>query len=334
MIDTNLFPAGFNNLCETFAANAAQAFGRFLAKNHPGVKRIHLYPEPHTRNRFYLENVRSLTSILHQAGFETSAGLKLEPADLILANNDFTGGVPEEIARSKIPVLPPPSAGWHRRRKSDHFQILGGLIQELAGLLEIDPWLLFPLWSLESAIDLESENCLKRLQRSADELLTRIAQKHREHGIHEEPFLFVKNNAGTYGLGVLPIDSGNELLSLSRRLRDKLRYSKGGRPVTELLLQEGIPTADTLDGHPIEPVVYLIGGEPVGTFFRIHGEKNARENLNAPGMRFACICYHQIEPPTASLSDPNKENLFRTADLLAKVASLAAAIEIGTARQS
>ena len=54
-------------------------------------------------------------------------------ADLILSNNDFTGGVPPAFQTVADFIIPPPRLGWHRRNKSDHFKILGTLIGEFAG---------------------------------------------------------------------------------------------------------------------------------------------------------------------------------------------------------
>ncbi|MBI2083653.1 MAG: glutamate--cysteine ligase [Deltaproteobacteria bacterium] len=320
VVDTNIYPAGFNNLCETFSENASKAFARYFEKYHPEIKHIHIYPEAHTRNEFYQENLKALVRILSAAGFETTVGLELRRADLILMNNDLSSGYPEELKALSIPVIPSPLLGWHSRRKSIHFQIYGDLIREVAALLEIDPWLLTPLSTVESAIDLGSTTCLDRLQQSADQLLREIRIKYQQYGIRQEPYLFVKNNSGTYGLGVLPIDSGAELLQLSSRLRKKIEYAKGGRPVTELLFQEGLQTIDLYEGKPLEPVVYLVGGTPVGTFFRYHDERNERQNLNAPGMRFSCVCYHQTD---------HAEDLFTVCDLVARIASVAATLEMG-----
>ena len=63
-VDTNLFPAGFNNLNPDFEAICIQSLQ--LAVEHIGKKvdRILLIPENHTRNMFYLENVAVLLSLI------------------------------------------------------------------------------------------------------------------------------------------------------------------------------------------------------------------------------------------------------------------------------
>lgn len=345
VVDTNLFPAGFNNLCETFSENASRAFRSFLNTWHPDVRRVLIFPEEHARNPYYWKNVSHLKRLFQEAGIEVEVGsasvVAVENAprkvflenqtlrtadfvpDLILLNNDLSVGTPGYLKDLRQTVLPSPHLGWHRRRKSHHFGHYHRLVEEVSGLLGIDPWLLSTLCAVETGIDLTDQICLKRLAETADRLLMRIRQKYLEHGIRREPYLFIKNNAGTYGIGMTHVESGAEILSMNRRLRNKLESSKGGQRVSEYLLQEGIPTADLHEGKPLEPVVYLVGGHPVGTFFRIHEQKNERENLNAPGMSFACLCLHKYE---------NREQLLAVGSLLGRIASLAAAYELDEAR--
>ncbi len=363
VVDTNLFPSGFNNLCETFSENASRTFKTYFQRHYPSLRRILIFPEEHTRNLFYWKNVAALRRILTDAGLEVEVGssstlFSVDPTpiqedgkelirvhklhlkegrlqtdqfvpDAILLNNDLSAGTPDYLRDLKQVLLPSPQLGWFRRRKSDHFALYQGIVEEVASLLQIDPWILSPMTTVETGIDLTDEICLKRLRDSADRLLSLIRQKYLQHGIRREPYLFVKNNSGTYGMGIMHIDSGNQFLSLNRRLRNKLESSKGGVHVREYLLQEGIPTADLYRGKPLEPVVYLIGGEAIGTFFRIHEEKNEFENLNAPGMAFSCLCFHKVETPKKSyqLTYENKDQLFVIASFLGRIASLAAALE-------
>ena len=56
-VDTNLFPGGFNNLCETFTPLSIQAASVAIEKFCPDAKKILIIPENHTRNTFYLNNL-------------------------------------------------------------------------------------------------------------------------------------------------------------------------------------------------------------------------------------------------------------------------------------
>ncbi len=364
VVDTNLFPAGFNNLCETFSGEASRAFQKHLKKWHPAVRKILIFPEEHTRNLFYWKNIVSLKQILEEAGYAVEVGSasslfsqdpttieiegkkeiqvhkvfvqdsklrtsSFEP-DLILINNDLSTGIPDYLKDLNQTLLPSPHLGWHRRRKGDHFRIGRELLAQVAEIIQIDPWILTPLTSDEISCDLNDEICLKHFSDAADVFLAQIREKYRQHGIQRAPYLFVKSSVGTYGLGVIHIESGDQLLKLNRRMRKKLESGKGNRRVNEYILQEGIPTADLFRGKPLEPVVYLVGGESVGTFFRIHEKKNEMESLNTPGMDFSCLCLHKVEPPKRNyqLTYENKDELFQVAGLLGKIALLASLYEI------
>ena len=369
VIDTNLFPTGFNNLCETFSDNGSEAFRSYFKTWHPSVKKILIYPEEHTRNLHYWKNISALQQMLQKADFEVQVGsastlfsypffaapegwppvtvqriflrdgeLRSDDfiPDAILINNDLSPGVPDYLKDVKQVLIPSPRLGWHSRKKGIHFLYYQELIHEVSDILGIDPWLLSPLMTVESGVDLTDEICLKRLRDSADRLISRIRQKYMEYGIRRDPYLFIKNNSGTYGLGMTHIDSGSQLLTLNRRTRNKLESAKGGQHVSEYLLQEGIPTADLYHGKPLEPVVYLVGGEAIGTFFRIHEEKSDKESLNAPGMDFTCLCLHKVSAPQKKyqLTYNHKDQLYLVASLLGKIASLASVLEWQNAQQN
>lgn len=369
VVDTNLFPAGFNNLCETFSERASEGFRNFFRNWHACVSKVLIFPEEHTRNLHYWKNIAALKTMLSGAGFEVEVGsastaftddpfpIALEDGnivnvrkvqlkdgflragsfvpDLILINNDLSTGTPDYLKGLNQLLLPSPHLGWHRRKKSDHFHHFEALIGEVSQILDVDPWLLAPISEAETGVDLSDEICLKRLKDTADRLLDRIRLKYRQYGIQRDPYLFIKNNAGTYGMGLIHVESGEKLLQLNRKLRNKLESAKGGQKVSGYLLQEGIPTADFYRGKPLEPVVYLVGGETVGTFFRIHEEKNDMESLNAPGMAFSCLCFHKVKSTsgkTYQLTYDNKDSLFRVGALLGKTAALASVLELHDAR--
>ena len=73
-VDTNLFPAGFNNLSEAARGRASLGFKRYLSEHFPQAKRVLILAENHTRNLGYLENLRVLQQLLEQAGAETRIG--------------------------------------------------------------------------------------------------------------------------------------------------------------------------------------------------------------------------------------------------------------------
>jgi glutamate--cysteine ligase len=105
------------------------------------------------------------------------------------------------------------------------------------------------------------------------------------------PFVVAKAAQGPYGLAVMVIRSPEELDHLNRRQRQRMARGKEGVAVSRVFLQEGVPTTDAriTDQAPAEPVVYLIGGEVVGLFYRVHPGRGDSDSLNAPGMEFVPV---------------------------------------------
>lgn len=363
VVDTNLFPAGFNNLCNSFSRATAEAFKKTLHTNYPQVQRILIYGEEHTRNKFYLKNIRSLQKLLGLAGFTAQIGVlgdfipsehleidlegeivvlkKIEREknhlklanfvpDIILSNNDFSLGLSPLFQGIEQPIIPSPKLGWQTRTKSRHFGVLEKLLGEFCTTFDIDPWLLMPLSNLAPSVDFNDKKSLEGLSQHMEILLDRIRQKYREYRIEEAPYVFLKNNSGTYGMGLASFFSGEEILNLNSRQKNKLLSSKGKAPINSYLIQEGIPTIDTYSGYPIEPVIYAVGGKDIGGFFRIHESKNAFESLNAPGMTFSCLCLHKLTEPHEDffLDCRQKESVVNLSRFLARMAALAAAKEV------
>jgi len=64
---------------------------------------------------------------------------------------------------------------------------------------------------------------------------------------------------------------------------------KDGQAVTEVLVQEGVPTRTRVQTATAEPVVYMVNGEVVGGFYRVNEGRGIDENLNAQGARFSAL---------------------------------------------
>jgi glutamate--cysteine ligase len=208
-----------------------------------------------------------------------------ERPDLILLNNDLTEGAIPGVQSTNI--TPPPHMGWFRRRKSQHYEMLRPYVEEMAQMLEIDPWHLLPDWFVSENKCLTEEACKAKLAEEIDGFLDALREKYRSLGIEREPTVVIKNDSGTYGLGVMMLSSGSQILNLSNRKANKLRYAKGGAEVENFLIQEGIPTAlATPTGETLEPVVYLVDGEAASWFYRINGKKSDMDNLNSPSGPF------------------------------------------------
>ncbi|GJM07211.1 MAG: glutamate--cysteine ligase [marine bacterium B5-7] len=340
-IDTNCFPAGFNNLHADSLSLAAKAFSEALPES---CQRVLLATENHTRNQFYLENVAALAALIKAAGkevrmtnfrddlteslhLELASGKELvfEPMqrrddaihvgdfvpDVILLNNDLSDGEPDILKNLTQPILPSPGMGWQQRKKSQHFACFQRVSEQFSEAFGLEPWFLSPLFRNCGMVDFmkrEGEDCLIRNARA---LFHQIEEKYETHGIQEKPFIVVKADAGTYGMGIMMVHDPMELRDLNRKQRTHMAASKGHQKITQVILQEGVHSIDKHDGATAEPVVYMVNGDVVGGFYRLHPDKLADENLNAPGMVF-----HPLAP-----------DLPRAYQVLARLAALAVAHE-------
>lgn len=362
-VDTNLFPAGFNNLNKDFLPLCIQAAQSVLVKDTPDCIRILILPENHTRNKFYLESLHVLRTILVKAGFvvrigsldpeltqkseltlEQGESLVIEPLIrkgnrvglegfdpcFLLLNNDLSTGVPEILQGIEQPIRPTHKLGWATRLKSDHFRLYGEVAAEFAALLDIDPWLIAPYFSSLDGVDFMAQEGLDKLAFEVDKILSDVNDKYLKHGITDKPFVVVKADNGTYGMSVMMVHSGDELRQLNRKQRTKMSATKGSQKMDRVIIQEGVYTAETIaDGSVAEPVIYMIGQFVVGGFYRVHRNKGIDENLNAPGMYFEPIAFAQAcNMPSNELEVVACPNRFYVYGVIARLAALAAAREI------
>ena len=122
-----------------------------------------------------------------------------------------------------------------------------------------------------------------------------IADKYRQHSITEEPYVFVKNNSGTYGLGVVEARKGQDVESWNYKSKKKMKASKGGGGISEVIFQEGIPSALREDNATAEPVIYMVGSELAGGFLRTHEKKDSHQSLNSPGAVYKKLCLSDLK---------------------------------------
>jgi len=363
-VDMNLFPAGFNNLNPDFLDEAIQAAKETVRQFAPQAKVIGLIPENHTRNLFYWENVGVLVDILKQSGFEVSLGslredqigpetitlkngsfLQLElvrregdrihlgqtAPDIILLNNDLSSGFPPVLQKLQQAIFPPAELGWHQRLKSGHFQYYAEISQEFASLLNVDSWLFTPLFRYCGEIDFLHSEGLDCLIEHTRVLLEDIRRKYQEYEVPHQPFVMVKADAGTQGMAVMTVRNTDELRTLNRKQRTSMAKSKGGIPVTRVIVQEGIYTFETFgsESNVAEPVVYLWGKHVIGGFYRIHQARGRDENLNTPGMHFESLpfAWNCCSWPKEDAVHPYQKHL-ATYGIIARLSMLAAAREI------
>ena len=84
-------------------------------------------------------------------------------------------------------------------------------VDEMAELLGIDAWHLMPNWFVSEDKCLTEEPCKIRLAAEINAFLDQLRRKYRSMGIEREPMAVIKNDSGTYGLGVMMLRSGDEI---------------------------------------------------------------------------------------------------------------------------
>ena len=363
-IDTNLFPAGFNNLSPTMLPLCVQAMQSAIERLNVNAYKILLIPENHTRNLYYLESVATLRDMLQKAGYEVRTGslipdlqtpqqltlpsnknLLLEPLIrenncisvkgfkpcIVLLNNDLSSGQPTILQGLQQKILPPLHLGWSNRLKSSHFTHYTQVAQEFAKQIDIDPWLIDPLFKNCGKINFMKKEGYECLAESVEILLNSIRSKYKQYNIPHKPFVIIKADSGSYGMGVMTVHSGDEIISLNRKQRTRMSSTKEGQAIQQVIIQEGVYTFETWgsDNAVAEPVVYMIDHSVVGGFYRVHTTRGINENLNAPGMRFEPLAFaNSCITPDLEQAPDAEPNRFYSYGVIARLALLAAAREI------
>jgi glutamate--cysteine ligase len=256
-------------------------------------------------------------------------GLKGFDPCAILLNNDLSAGIPEILKGVEQTIMPPLHAGWSTRRKSQHFTAYQNLAREFSALLNIDPWLIDPMFGRCGKIDFQARQGEECLAAHVSDLLDDIRDKYSEYGISQDPFVIVKADAGTYGMGIMTVKSPDDVKDLNRKARNKMAVIKEGAHVTEVLIQEGVYTFESINGAVAEPVVYMIDHFVVGGFYRVHTGRGKDENLNSPGMHFVPLAFDSAcQLPDRGLNPDASPNRFYAYGVIARLAMLAASVEL------
>src|SRR5665647_1005288 len=363
-VDTNLFPGGWNYLTPEMLPLAVQAAMAAIEKICPEARNLLVVPENNISDSFYLSNVLQLKRIFHQAGLNVrfgslSAEIK-EPTTLnlptgesitieplirtdrrlglkdfdpctILLNNDLSAGIPgilEDLHEQYL--LPPLHAGWTTRRRSQHFQCYEEVAKRMGKLLGADPWLINPMFEKCAAVKLAEGNGVECLHSRVDVLLAKIRRKYKEYGIKEKPFVAVKADNGSHGIGILSVHDAKDLPALSQRMRDQMSGRSDTEPEHDILIQEGVLTQERMNDAVAEPVVYMMDRYVVGGFYRVHAHRGVDENHTAPGASYVPLAFEQSThlPQPGVRPGASAPNRFYMYGVVARLAMLAASYEL------
>lgn len=357
-IDTNLFPGGFNNIAAHNYPLAAAALCHEVERVCADARSVLLIAESHTRNMPYLENIATLKHLLESAGLQVTLGrldseplhtttpsgheLSIWPVErngdsllcggaehcMAILNNDLSTAIPPVLQNCQTPICPAPELGWSVRKKSSHFHHYEKVCEDFSALLKTDPWLLFADFHVCTHVNFRAREGLECLATAVEETLALIADKYKQHDISSPPYVVIKANAGTYGMGVIPLHHASDVFSLNRRQRNNMSVGKEGVAIGEVLIQEGIHTLDVVEAAPAEPVVYMVGASAISGFYRVNKARRDNDNLNSSGMSFSPLTFDSApyNPCGDSTQDDAAARLY-VYSVIARLAAAAAAQE-------
>ena len=361
-VDTDLFPASWHNLTPSMLPLAVQAAMAAIEKICPEARNLLIIPENNVRNTFYLSNLAQLRRVFHMAGLNVRIGsispdvkkaIKIELPDgesitlepvirtkarlgvkdfdpcTILLNTDLSAGVPgilEDLNEQYL--LPPLHASWTTRRKSMHFKCYEEVCKRFGKLIGVDPWLINPMFDKCGSLDLDTDSGLEALTTHVDALLTKIRKKYKEYGIKEKPFVIVKADNSSNGMGILTVRDVKDLATFRAKARSGGASALTG--VQELILQEGVLTNERMNDAVAEPVVYMMDRYVVGGFYRIHAERAVDEALNAPGSSYVPLAFAESThlPQPGVRPGASAPNRFYMYGVIGRLAMLAASYEL------
>jgi glutamate--cysteine ligase len=363
-VDTNLFPSGWNNLTPSMLPLAVQAAMAAIEKICPEARNLLIVPENAARSTAYLSNLAQLRRIFHMAGLNVRIGsispdvkkstsielpngetITLEPVVrakgrlgvkdfdpcTILLNNDLRAGVPgilEEVNEQFL--LPPLHAGWATRRKSTHFKCYEEVSKRFGKLIGVDPWLINPMFDKSGNVDFASAAGMEGLRADVDTLLGKIKKRYKEYGIKEKPFVVIKADDSSTGLGIMSVRDAKDLDAVYLKSHGKAAAAKEGSQVHDVILQEGVLTNERMNDAVAEPVVYMMDRYVVGGFYRVHADRGVDESLSAPGSTYVPLAFAESThlPQPGVRPGASAPNRFYMYGVVGRLAMLAASYEL------
>jgi glutamate--cysteine ligase len=354
-VDHNMYPAGFNNLCSKDLLNCADHFKGRFEEVKPGLKKVGLLPESHTKNKYYLDHLYKLKSTIEMGELEV---VLFSPDANLFA--DVTGNVAEleSFSGHKLSI--------HRAQVQD------------GEFISMDPGMKFNfdviLLNNDQSIPLEVnwkaiktpvlpppdvgwfkrqkihhfkhyrdtankfaanfnlnpdliqaqfsavENVDFETKEGLDEIggeVDKVLAK-----LPEGSSVFVKASQGTYGMGISVVASGDEIRSMNRKVRNKMDVGKNNLKFTSVLIQEGVETIVKYDDAPAEVTIYLVNGKSSGGFMRTNPLKGVQANLNSQGMIYQKLCLSDVKQ---DCDHTIKEAVY---SVIARLSTLAASYEM------
>lgn len=359
-VDNNLYPAGFNNICALDLNVCSDRLKNIIVSYSPNANSIGIIPESHTKNKFYLDHLYTLHSLLSKS-FTNVEIISPDPdffdqaktEGLLNSNNCI-----ELVSQSGHPLIIKQVQVENRRfissSKTNYDVIL--MNHDQSKPLPVD-WRnltdkVFPSpllgWTVRQKNQhfkfyekVTNEFCnyfsidpwlIRARFNTVDgidfetkegiEILANSVEDLINKIPYKDPSIFVKASQGTYGMGISVVKSKDEILNMNRKSRNKMDVGKNNLKFMNVLIQEGIETMIKVDEHPAEVTIYLIGGKSSGGFMRINPLKDSNSNLNSKGMIYKKYCISDI---CQGQDYTCKEAVYC---LIARLSTIATAIEL------
>lgn len=329
-VDTNIFPAGFNNIDQAKHSKVSKQIDEFLSSYNKNSN-ILIIPETHTRNQFYLDNINALQTLINATNRNVvignldegliKKGSKLVTnkdfiPDIIILNNDLTSKIPGILQNIDQPIIPDVKSGWYLREKSKHFAQYDETLAKFCKEFQLDKFFLSAVLSNCGKVNFQDSKGIDCIANYVEKMLHLLKAKYKEYGIKEDPYIFIKAEKGTYGMGIMTVTSAEEVYSMNRKLRKKMHVIKEGTINTQVVIQEGIRTNMKYEGDPAEIMEYLIAGKIADSFLRVNHTRDEYASLNKAGVEFV--------PVTKDKSAHQNLSIYH---IVSRLASLAAASE-------
>lgn len=350
-VDNNLYPAGFNNICQLDLLVCGDRIKKAIDQRATHAKRVGIITESNTKNLFYLDHIATLSKLVEKNGYECdvisfdqtlfqeseiieltsksefkvivkkatiSTDKTIQDSsnnnyDFIILNHDQSKPMEIDWSTIKTPIGPSPQAGWFKRQKTKHFEFYKEVAQKFCQKFSINPLLIQADFNIVNNVDFLEKKGLDALASEVRDLQERIGK---------DKTIFIKANQGTYGMGIMTVTSPEEVLSINRKIRNKMDVGKNKIKFSSVILQEGIETVLTHDGGPAEITIYLINGQSSGGFMRANPLKDSNSNLNSRGMLYQKFCISEI---TQGHDHKAKEAVY---SIIARISTIASSYEI------
>jgi glutamate--cysteine ligase len=160
-----------------------------------------------------------------------------------------------------------------------------------------------------------------------DATLTKVRRKYKEYGIKEKPFVIVKADNSSSGMGLMTVRDAKQLPALAAR---SLTLDPSQGSARQWIVQEGVLTHERMNDAVAEPVVYMMDRYVVGGFYRIHAERGVDENLSAPGSLYVPLAFGRSTqlPQLGVRPGASEPNRFYMYGVVGRLAMLAASYEL------